>query len=844
MQESFKDKFLRFITNRLLIMSGIICIMFYLLVIKLFELQIVNGKHYNEVLTTIVPKSLEIEAPRGTIYDRFGRPMAINKSAYTIKIDPGVAVDNLNDVMRNLVLLLEKNGESYVDEFPISKEKPYYFMFNESETREKRWKEDMSVPVEYDAEKTFAHLRDFFKLPAEMSDEEARKILSFRSLVYLQRYKQHAPITIAFDVKNETVVDLEENSEKYTSIFVDIVPLREYPAAGYASHIIGYIGKINEKELEANKDNGYKNTDLIGKTGLERSFEENFRGVKGEKLVYVNTNGRPVQTIDTELPMQGDKLFLTLDLELQKKVYHILENTLTDVIRAKLVGGNPKDFPVTQKQLFASMVKSNNIPIKKIMLSEEGSDSFRIKQFVVDRLPQEPFASVQEEQDEIKRIIVEGIEKGLISSTEMLLMMFEQGVFTAEQGYIDNLRRRRLGPLQVILDMLDNKQLTPQMTALDPSTGAAVVVDLETGGVIASVGYPTYDNNQLVNNLNSEYYSKINNDPTLPMWNRPFMEPRAPGSTFKMISAITGLEEGVINSKTRIYDEVSFTKTGVPYSNCWSSVSHGSITVKEALKVSCNYFFTEMAYRMGNAKDGNSTNSISAMNKYMTAFGLNDRTGVEIGEFRDTIPDDVLAISSPSYMEYIVKSRNPEARSSEYAWTDGETIRTAYGQSKNNYTAAAMVKYTAALANRGVRYQMHFMDKIESYNGNLIKKFEPVIENVVEINDSTWDIVYSGMLAVTEETGGTALSVFKDFPIRVAGKTGTAQEDPKRNDHSSFAGFAPFENPQIAVYVVIPYSDSRTVIAPASRVAEEIMGEYFGLNSMPELPLQINSLSK
>ena len=327
---------------------------------------------------------------------------------------------------------------------------------------------------------------------------------------------------------------------------------------------------------------------------------------------------------------------------------------------------------------------------------------------------------------------------------------------------------------------------------------------------------------------NVEYINKLINDPTTPLINRAFNEKRAPGSTFKMISAVTALETGIVDKNFQVYDEVLFEDASFPPASCWNLSGHGYVDLVKAVEVSCNYYFFRTIYMLGNAKDGNKYNSIEHLNKYMAEFGLNEKSGVEIGE-ADSI------MSSPEYK----KIKYPD----DFDWADGDTIRTAIGQYLNNYTPAVLAKYIATVANKGDRYKLHFLDRIESSNGVMTEKVEPVVENYVDIQDSTWDTIYEGMLQVTVGNNGTARRIFSDFPIEIGGKTGTAQESAIRKDHTSFGGFAPYDNPEIAIYVAIPFGDTKGTPAAASEVAREIIGKYMGLDSKVEYPVQTNSLA-
>jgi cell division protein FtsI/penicillin-binding protein 2 len=378
---------------------------------------------------------------------------------------------------------------------------------------------------------------------------------------------------------------------------------------------------------------------------------------------------------------------------------------------------------------------------------------------------------------------------------------------------------------------------------MDPCTGSAVVTDVKTGGVLAAVSYPSYDNNEFVNNFNSKYYRNLQSSTLTPMVNRPFTEPRAPGSIFKMITAVTGLQEGFITPNTTIYDEGIFKDAGVPYAKCWinsGNGSHGDVNVSHALEVSCNYFFYSLSYSFGKGKKD--AEGIALLNKYMTSFGLNDPVGVEIYELYDSMSNYPSKISGPEYKEYVTKLRNPDASSTDLKWTAGDTIRTAIGQSLNNYTSAQTSKYVATLANGGTRYKMHLLDSITSEDGELVKKSESEVEEKIDITQRNLNAVFNGMLLVTTGENGTLTKVFKDYPVKVAAKSGTAQESKKRSEHTTFVAFAPYDSPQIAISVMIPFGND-SVTTPAPNTAKEIISEYLKVDNQPETKSK-NELTK
>lgn len=803
--------------DRLFVLSFTVCVIFGLLVTRLFFMQVINGEKYLENLSLNIVKKINIVAPRGNIYDRFGRIIAQNKSVYNIKIDPSIHIDNLNESLYNLIKLLEKNAEDYLDDLPITKFEPFEFNFSSNSEKE-RWQKDMNLNKNFDAAQTIEYLREFFGIPENLNDIEARKIISLRAKLYKQRYRQYNPLTLAANVSDKTIVAIEEESNKYPTIYIEGEPTRDYVNSECFSNLLGYVGNITDTELLENEN--YNASDVIGKSGLEKSFEKNLRGVDGELLVQVNNMGKRVGTVSKKAAKSGNNLFLTIDADLQKKIYDIIEKNLMKVILAKLN-------KVGLHNLLATIFDANILSIQKIFEADENSYSYVLKSFA---LQNNPDLNYETDTTTIRQIIANGVKNKNISPKTILLAMHEQKIISGDDSYFKN-----SSASQIFYDKIDSGEISPKMFNFDPCTGSAVVLDVDNGEVLAAVSYPSYDNNKLSNVFSNNYYCQILSAKNTPMVNRPFMEPRAPGSTFKMITAITGLEKGVITPTSKIFDESVFKKAGRPYGKCWASHSHGTLDVSSALEVSCNYFFFETAYRLGNSKSKNLLNGIHDLNFYMREFGLDNRCGVEIGELYDFSGDGVSNISSPEY-----KMKNGQTSK----WYDGDTIRTAIGQSKNNYTAANMAKYINILASGGKRYKLHLEKEIRDNNFNCVEKILPTLEKTLELKSENLDAIYKGMLAVTEGNRGTGRAAFSKFPIRVAGKTGTAQENNNRPDHSSFGGFAPFENPRIAVYVLIPFGDTKLTIAPASQIAREIINEYFKLDFVSDEKSVVNSFTK
>ena len=808
---------------RLYIMHGIILLLFFILVVKLFSLQISKGEYFSQEVNGTALREVEVEASRGTIYDRYGRALAVNNTAYAVSLDPSIGVDNLNKVLFDLITVLEKNGEKIVKTLPITSTLPHEFLFDGSINQEKRWKENMNLDENLTAEQCFEELKKRFDIDNTTDNIITGKILGLRCALYEKRYSKYIPIPIAYNISEKTLTVLREQGSSFPCAFIDNQSNREYPYGKYFSHILGYIGVITDEELKNTSNRDYSINDVIGKDGIEKAYESDLKGTDGSQYIEVDSSGRRITTVENEgvNPTAGNNVFLTVDANLQKIAYDALEDALTNAQISRLSGG---DYSYSVSSVFKSMIESDNIRIKNILNSNEGTTQGAIKNYILSQNK-----SAINDMDTAREILLKGFENNAISGTQLLIAMYEQGLITDDDGVITKLKSGVLSSSSALIMKMKSQEITPQMTAMDPCTGSVVVNDVNSGDVLAAVTYPSYDNNELVNSFNNEYYLRLQNDPTTPMVNRPYQEPRAPGSTFKMITAAAALEEGIVTPNSTIYDKGTFKDAGKPYARCWigsGGGSHGAVNVSGALEVSCNYYFYTVAYNMG-------SDSITKLNNYMRAFGLDTPTGVEIYELYNSMTNYPTRISSPEYKEYVTKQRYENPSASDLKWNPGDTIRTAIGQSYNNYTAAILSKYIATLANGGTRYKNHFMSKIVNSNGNTISQYKDIVEENIELKQSTLDAIFKGMYLVTSGEKGTLKNTFKDFPINVAAKSGTAQESDKRSEHTIFVAFAPYENPQISISVLIPYgNDSAT--APAPTVAKAVISEYMQLNTTVE----------
>lgn len=369
-----------------------------------------------------------------------------------------------------------------------------------------------------------------------------------------------------------------------------------------------------------------------------------------------------------------------------------------------------------------------------------------------------------------------------ISGQDVCLVLYEQGVLSKEDGVYESLASGAMTAYDFMINKIANLEIEPAQLALEPCSASAVVTDVNTGEVLACVSYPGYDNNRLSNNMDTEYYSKLALDLSSPFFNKATQQVTAPGSTLKPLSAIIGMEEGVIDDGTYIECTGSFDLV-TPAINCWNHAGHGSLEIRGAIEQSCNYFFNMIGFQLG--KTGSEENefsesqSLGKLQQYASLIGLDKNTGIEITEASPHVSDQYAV---PSYM----------------------------GQGTNTFSTTHLARYASVLANSGTVYNLTLLDKVTDSSGNVIQEYEPEVESVMDVADNVWDDIHDGMYRVIQTH-----SQFNGLGIDVAGKTGTAQVNSYHPDHGLFIGYAPASDPQYAIAVRIAngYSSGNACLA-------------------------------
>lgn len=650
---------------------------------RLFFLQIIKGKEYRETSNTRLTRESTIEAARGSILDRNGKTLATTKTGYSIELYK-TKIDNqtLNDTILKMVKVLEQNDDTYVNNFPITSDYKYTMTSDEEIAK---WKEQYKISEKASAKDCVYRFRDKYEI-SNTDMKDVLKIIAIRYEISTKGYSSTKSIKIAENISKTSAIQFNEQNADFPGINVTTQSIRTYTSGSLASHIIGYIGKIQESELEKKLDEGYESNDYLGRTGVEYTLEKYLRGKNGVKQLDMSVDGTiEDEYIETEA-VAGDDVTLTIDSELQGKTEEIISDAVASLKKKK------------KKSTF----------------------------------------------------------------------------------------------------------------------GAAVVMNVKSGEVLAMASYPNYKPEIFVGGINQKDWNELKSNNAL--YDRASSGAYAPGSTFKMVTATAALEENKVSQTETVNDRGVYPYAHNPV--CWYYTEyhrgHGNVNIKQALQKSCNYFFYEMGRRLG----------IDTLDKYAQFYGLGQKTGIELSS------ETVGTLASKEV-----------AAQRKKTWYLSDTLSAAIGQSYNSFSPLQMARYVSMVANGGNFVNATVVKNIKDADGNEIPKDEIrksvnelLGQNTDSISDlkvsqETLDTVRAGMRLVTSP-GGTAYSAFSSFEKSVAGKTGSAQakatSDGSDIANGWFVGFTPYKDPEVAVVVILEDGAKDSF---AAKTARKILEAYYNIDT-------------
>lgn len=439
-------------------------------------------------------------------------------------------------------------------------------------------------------------------------------------------------------------------------------------------------------------------------------------------------------------------------------------------------------------------IAMNWIDVTKLNLDNKYSDSDEIYARIVEYI----FENLEESTSFGKKMYKYMIKDDAITGKQICRLLLEQNLVIVDEEELARFERGAISSYTFIMNRIQNLDITPAQLALDPCSGSMVITDVNTGEVLALVSYPGYDNNKMANGVDAEYFSELLNDLSTPMINYATQQKTAPGSTFKMVSATAGMKDGVISTSSTFKCDGQFQLIEPP-PRCWiyGQGSHGSISVTNAIKDSCNVYFYELGYRLGLSGNSYSPNQgLERLAYYADMYGLSEASGIEIEEATPQV-------------------------------SDTDAVRSAIGQGTNSYTTVGLARYVTTVANSGTCYDLTLVNKITDHNGNILEENQASVRNFVNLEPSEWKAIQSGMRKVVESK-----YYFNNIGINVAGKTGTAEENKNRANHALFVGYAPYEDPEIAIATRIAYGYTSTY---AAQLSKDVIRYYYELVPAEEL---------
>ena len=938
--DRLKRWFIDLVKSRVFVLMLVFIVLSTILIQRVFVLQIVNGQAYLDDYKLQIQKTKEVQGTRGRILDRNGVVLADNKLAYSVTIEDNGDYDTvkeknkiINATIEKVISIVESNGDSIVNDFKIIlNDNGEYAYSMTSEVQRLRFLADVFGKATIDklsnkqkaysaadlmhylcTDETYGYGLDEQKL----SKEEILKLVTIRYSMGLNRYQKYVATTIASDVSESTTAAIMENLDTLQGVNIEEDSIRYYPDSKYFASILGYTGVISQDEYDAldeKESDSYSLTDVVGKAGLEQTLDKTLQGEKGEIKLYVNSVGKVIESKQGKKAKAGNDVYLSIDANLQKAAYDLLEEKLAGIILSNLTTsltydrtqaeeGSDVKIPIgdvynafisneilnvghfetadageTEKSVYASFSSKKEAVLADVMaqLSDSGAPAYKdcdedmqaYLSYIISTVLTQNAAIIQKDsidtndstyiawendesislytylnyaisknwidtskltdymnsdseysdQNEVYQGILAYISANLpkdsgfdkliykymirneeITGSQIGMMLYEQGILNYDADVYNKLADGTMTAYDFMYSKIEDLEITPGQLGLEPSTGSVVVTDTKTGQLLACVSYPGYDNNRLSNVMDTDYYVQLSTGLSRTFYNRATQEKTAPGSTYKMMSSVAGLTEGVIGGGTYLPCTGEFDKI-TPSPKCWIYPSaHGSLNVVGAIQHSCNDFFYEVGYRLGQDENGNYDSSVGLekLEKYASMFGLDQTSGVEIPE------------SDPQI-------------------SDTDAVRSAIGQGTNNYTVSQLNRYVTAVANRGTVYKLSLVGKTTDADGKLIKEYEPeVVNQMDEVSSSTWDLVHNGMESMVKNS-----SVFSKMEIAMGGKTGTAQQSKVHPDHVLFAGYAPADDPQIAITVRIANGYSSNY---AAEIGRDITKVYFDANAAKDL---------
>lgn len=912
-----KDFLQRLFKSRLLVLSTVMFLLFSMMLMRIFSLQIVSGKEYQEDFVMKIERTLSKEATRGNIYDCNGKLLAYNELAYSVTISDSGSYRNdrikgevLNPQLAEIVQMLERNGDTFYNEFKIDLNEDGTYSFNVSGNKLKRFLADVFGQTSYDklkynekygfnestatAEQVMTYLKGAFYIDESFDESTAYKVACIRFAMKSTSFKRFETTVIAQNVSDRTLAYINEHSDRLSGIGIEEDMIRKYNDSEYFASIIGYTGTISEAEYNelSATDNSYTTNDTIGKAGLEQFYEPYLRGDNGQQVVYVDTVGRIQEIVSSTDPVAGNDLYLSIDAELQKNTYRLLEQEIAGIVYSNIKSGD-----ISMYEVYIALLDNNIIDITHF----DNEDASETEQQVYQK-----FLLKQNEA-------ITDLKNQFYASRPLTNNQMSDEFLDYVTYVIDLLKSEKILVTSKI-DSSDSVYKTWRDGNLSPKEYLSHCINKQWIDIsLLEVDSKYADTSEIYDALINFVVTEAATDKDFAKYVYRYMIPK---------NAITGkqlclllFEQGVLD-----YDETLYTqiKRGAitPYSFLLDKINNIEITPAQLALDPCTgscvitdvntgeikALVTYPGYdnnRLANGVDSeyyaklNDDNSNPQWNyatqektapgstyKMLTSIaGLAENvisttseincTGIfteidnqpkcHVHPGRHGLDNVTEALRDSCNVFYYTVGYNLSFKESslyndatgikylqKYASIFGLDKKTgleiAESQSQlateypvmaaigqsNNNITTAALSRYVTAVASGKVYNYQLMSKIVDCNGNVVENYTPYYNDIS--NTLHADEWRAVRKGMNLVTSGNIL--FQSLGFEVAGKTGTAQQVSTRPNHALFVGYAPYESPEISIATRIAYGYTSW---NATAVSRNILSVYFGVQTADEI---------
>lgn len=732
----------------------------------LYDLQINNGESYSRLTEKKIAETQSVPAARGNLYDRNGQVLVSNRVIYEVTLDAGLMKEEERcRILLSLIEAARTEGVEWTDNLPITRTAPFRFTTDDPYYAVSRDEDGKEV-------KTLTRLgRLAVKMgwvddPTKEAEPETESAAPAKEPGLLDKIKRF--------LKGGASADVPKKAKEPK-------PLLEAEALlGVMCESFGVAG-----EGAVDRKKAAKNGETVPNLNIGDMSETDARALAGV-LYELNLRSQNIYTA-AEYVFASD-----VDIDF---ISRVKERDLTGVvIEAATLRQYHTKYAAHLLGRTGLMDKKEWEYYKTVDADGDGKTDYQMNDTVGKEGAEQAFESLLRGKPGTRT--VERNTKGKIVAQDWetepepggnVMLTLDIGL----QGYVENL----------LADAV------PKLASEETEGAACVVLDVKGAEVLTAASYPTFD----LANYASELAEK-GDDPLHPFLNRAFQGAYPPGSTFKMLTAIAGLEEKIITPTTLIRDEGQYNYYGPNGPKCWIfrqyGSRHGLINVSKAIEVSCNYFMFEVGRQLG----------IEKLDEYAARFGLGEKTGIELAESAGVM-------ASPAYTESLGGK-----------WYQGNVLSVAIGQESTQVTPLQLANYIATLVNGGTRNAVHLLKEVKSSDfSQVLQSYEPQVLDTIEIQDQNLKAVKAGMLALTTNNSSVR-QYFQSLPFQAGAKTGSAQVTGQNESNAVFVCFAPYDDPEIAVAIAVEHGGSGSELAS---MAADVLRYYFSSQeTRDEIPVE------